>query len=329
MFGPILANQNLGIKENVGTTSSTGYTFLNMLSSGSTNTFQHIFSTTNQANFIFTNTANYTYTFPAVTGTLALTSNLGGTTGYLPKYASGTSLGQSLFYDNGTYTGINTIDSVRALTIFSSTADTQFGIAGTAPSMLFASSVLSPTYNAKIALATSATQYAGTAAAGDFVISNSSGNILIAFNSVEKARFNSNGTFSIGNTNSTYNIDVTGTGRFTSSLIASSFSSTTGSSFATSSGNVLIGTSTDNSVKLRVNGNIEVMPANTSNSNIRLVTCTGDGGSNTAQVYWNIAFGSKAAGGCLGAYDRSGNYASPGSTLTSSNTWTIFGFIGI
>jgi hypothetical protein len=47
----------------------------------------------------------------------------------------------------------------------------------------------------------------------------------------ERARLNSNGTFSIGNTNATYNIDVSGTLR-----------NTTSAYFATSSGNVSIGT---------------------------------------------------------------------------------------
>jgi hypothetical protein len=59
----------------------------------------------------------YTYTFPSATGTLALTSNLGGTTGYLPKYASGTSLGQSLIYDNGTNVGINTSSPLASLDV--------------------------------------------------------------------------------------------------------------------------------------------------------------------------------------------------------------------
>jgi hypothetical protein len=96
----------------------------------------------------------------------------------------------------------------------------------------------------------------------------------------------------------------------------------------TGGGNLLLGNISDNGAKLRVNGTIEVMPANTSNKNIRFVTTSGDGGANSAQVYWNIAFGSNAAGGCLGAYDRNGNYAPPSGTITNSNSWTIYGFIG-
>jgi hypothetical protein len=104
---------------------------------------------------------------------------------------------------------------------------------------------------------------------------------------------------------------------------------TQGSIFLSSVGNILIGTTTDNGAKLRVNGNIEVMPSNGNNAKIRWVTCSGDGGTNTAQVYWNLNFGSKAAGGCLGAYDQSGNYVSPSTTISGSQFWTIYGFIGV
>jgi len=96
----------------------------------------------------------------------------------------------------------------------------------------------------------------------------------------------------------------------------------------TSGGNVGIGTTTANS-RLTVFGNIELIPPTTSNAKIRLVTCHGDGGANTPQVYWNIAFGSKAAGGCLGAYDTGGNYNNPSTTITNSSLWTIYGFIGV
>lgn len=71
----------------------------------------------------------------------------------------------------------------------------------------------------------------------------------------EKFRINSLGYLGINTITPTYFLDVTGNGRFTSSLIALSLSTTTGCSFATSSGNVLIGTSTDDTVnKLQVNG---------------------------------------------------------------------------
>jgi hypothetical protein len=96
----------------------------------------------------------------------------------------------------------------------------------------------------------------------------------------------------------------------------------------TSAGNVGINTTTANS-RLTVFGNIEIIPPTTSNAKIRLVTCHGDGGLNQVQVYWNIAFGAKAAGGCLGAYDTGGNYAAPSANIAGSSLWTIYGFIGV
>ena len=43
-------------------------------------------------------------------------------------------------------------------------------------------------------------------------------------NGLERVRINTNGTFSIGNTNNTFNLDVTGTGRFTGALTGTSAS---------------------------------------------------------------------------------------------------------
>ncbi|MFY7935846.1 MAG: tail fiber domain-containing protein [Flavobacterium sp.] len=91
---------------NGGTTTTAGATNIGGLTAGLSIALASGFNQT----LTFPTGVGYTYTFPSATGTLALTSNLGGTTGYLPKYASGTSLGQSLFYDNGTagYIGATT-----------------------------------------------------------------------------------------------------------------------------------------------------------------------------------------------------------------------------
>ena len=55
----------------------------------------------------------YTYTLPSATGTLALTSAIPanpvggtGTTNYLPKFTATSTIGDSLFYDNGTLTAV-------------------------------------------------------------------------------------------------------------------------------------------------------------------------------------------------------------------------------
>jgi len=58
---------------------------------------------------------------------------------------------------------------------------------------------------------------------------------------------------------------------------------------------------------------------------VRIVIMQGDGGTNTAQVFWNGQFGTTS--GCLGAWDRSGNFAAPATTITSSDQWAIYGFI--
>ena len=59
---------------------------------------------------------------------------------------------------------------------------------------------------------------------------------------------------------------LNGAATFASSVSATSFNSTLGSNFATSSGNVLIGTTTDNGVdKLQVAGTISASPATTAN----------------------------------------------------------------
>jgi hypothetical protein len=99
-----------------------------------------------------------------------------------------------------------------------------------------------------------------------------------------------------------------------------------------SSGNVGIGVTP--AQKLDVDGTIKGVnflldAIVASNYDIKMVRASGDSGANTVQTYWNIAYGAAAAGGCLGAYDRSGNYAAPGSVIAGSNTWTIYGFIGV
>jgi hypothetical protein len=67
-------------------------------------------------------------------------------------------------------------------------------------------------------------------------------------------------------------------------------------------------------------------PSQAANRAVRWVITNGDSGSNTVQVYWNAVYGAGSAGGCLGAYDRSGNYAAPGTVISGSNEWSIYGF---
>jgi hypothetical protein len=74
----------------------------------------------------------------------------------------------------------------------------------------------------------------GSSATGDGTIDwggNGNFNLVFSNNGSERMRINASGNVSIGNTNDTYKLDVTGTGRFTASAY-----------FATSSGSVGIGT---------------------------------------------------------------------------------------
>lgn len=70
---------------------------------------------TGGAKFVFQSATSYNYTFPAATGTLALTSQIPanpvggtGTTNYLPKFTGTSTIGNSLVFDNGTNVGVNT-----------------------------------------------------------------------------------------------------------------------------------------------------------------------------------------------------------------------------
>jgi hypothetical protein len=75
--------------------------------------------------------------------------------------------------------------------------------------------------------------------------------------------------------------------------------------------------------------NFQLDANNGLNYDIKMVKTQGDGGTNTVQTYWNAAFGASAAGGCLGAYNRSGAYALPSAIVGGSDQYTIYGFIGV
>jgi hypothetical protein len=143
-------------------------------------------------------------------------------------FSNGTTIAQNnanFFWDNtNVRLGIGTASPSAGVTVYSTTAATQFKAAGTAPAFTFSDTLVSSTYACVFGLATSANHFVTGTAAGDMAIANqstSAGAIVFGTGTTEKMRMTSTGKFSIGNTNDTYNLDVSGTGRFTSTLLVS------------------------------------------------------------------------------------------------------------
>ena len=66
-----------------------------------------------------------------------------------------------------------------------------------------------------------------------------------------------------------------------------------------------------------------------SNKGVRFATCTGDGGTNTVVSYFVTAFGASNSSGCIGAWSSAGVFNSPGDSISSSDTYQIFGWISV
>jgi len=93
------------------------------------------------------------------------------------------------------------------------------------------------------------------------------GTIIFTTASTPRARINANGTFSIGNTNNTYNLDVTGTGRYTGLLTTSAgINLPVGQAINSNSGRIILnngsiyigdidGVNPTGAVNMRQNGN--------------------------------------------------------------------------
>jgi hypothetical protein len=116
--------------------------------------------------------------------------------------------------------GIGLVNPQRALEIYSTIADSHLRLSGSAPSVSLGEAITGSIYQAKFGLATANGQYAAGAVAGDFVIISQTGATIFSTSSTEKMRVQASGNLSIGNTNDTYKLDVTGTGRFTSRVLA-------------------------------------------------------------------------------------------------------------
>jgi len=115
--------------------------------------------------------------------------------------------------------GIGTASPQRVLHVHSTTGDNHVAISGTAPSVSLSDAVTGATHQAKFGLATAVNQFATGSVAGDFVMSAQTGGIIFAYNSSALAKITTNGRFLLGTTTeSTYLLDVQGTGRFTGKL---------------------------------------------------------------------------------------------------------------
>jgi hypothetical protein len=181
-------------------------------------------------------------------GTFYQLTMTGATAGRLFYAQTGGVFSQSgnLVWNNSTeQLGVGTPNPSAVVTAFSTNAATQLKAAGTAPAITFSNTLTSASLACVFGLATANNHFVTGTAAGDMAIANQStspGAIIFGTGTFEKMRMTSAGTFSIGNTNSTYNLDVTGTGRFTSTLLLGGALSGTSATF---SGSGLFGGSTN------------------------------------------------------------------------------------
>ena len=203
-------------------TGTSGTNFA-IVSSGDTHTFNlPVASATNTGKLSSTDWSTFNNKQNALTNPITGT----GANGQVTFFNGTTSVigSNNFFWDNtNSFLGVGTNVPSAGITSFSSTPAFQFKAAGTAPAITFSNTLTSASLACVFGLATSNNQFVFGTAAGDMAIANqstSAGAIVFGTGTTEKMRMTSAGTFSIGNTNSTYNLDVTGTGRFTTTLTA-------------------------------------------------------------------------------------------------------------
>jgi hypothetical protein len=219
------------------TTFSNGLTSLNNL----TRQVQYFGIGTSGTDFnISSATATHTFNLPTASATNrgalsstdwttfnnkqnALTNPVTGTgTSGQVSYFNGTSsiTGNNNFFWDTTNSrlGIGLNNPQRVLEIYSATADSHLRLSGSAPTVSMGEAITGSVYQAKFGLVTANGQFYTGAVAGDFVIISQTGSTIWGNSGGERMRLNTNGTVSIGNTNNTFKLDVTGTGRFTGQL---------------------------------------------------------------------------------------------------------------
>jgi hypothetical protein len=139
-----------------------------------------------------------------------------GTINYIPKFTASGTIGNSQIFDNGTNVGIGTnspLSAVNTTTTIIGTIINQTSAAGASynenirlnrnANNDYSSIIIGGAYNSTIG--TSAGQWAMAA----YPIASGSP-FVIDYNGIERLRFQSGGNVSIGNTNNTYKLDVTG-----------------------------------------------------------------------------------------------------------------------
>jgi len=219
------------------TTFSKGLTSLNNL----TRQVQFLATGTTGTDFnIASSTATHTFNLPTASATNrgvlssadwttfnnkqnALTNPITGTgaSGQVAFFNGTTSLTgtNNFFWDTANNRlGIGLTNPQRSIEIFNSTADNHLRLSGNAPSVSMGEAVTGSVYQAKFGLVTVNGQFVSAGVAGDFVIISQTGATIIGTSSTEKMRVNTSGNVSINNTNNTYKLDVTGTGRYTGQL---------------------------------------------------------------------------------------------------------------
>ncbi len=160
--------------------------------------------------------------------TPANAANLSGTVNYIPKWSSASGLTNSQIIDNGTTVGIGS--TIALSNLYKLGVNGTIAIKGptTGLAYLFFTDALSSGNTPAWLSYDYANQiYSMTAAGGTGVLQFASGA------GTERMRITSGGDVAIGNTSPSYKLDITG-----------SLRNTTGANFATSSGNVGIGTTT-------------------------------------------------------------------------------------
>ena len=141
----------------------------------------------------------YTYTLPSATGTLALTSSVSGTTGYHAKFTGTNTIGNSAIYETGGLVLVNSTTSVQgALQVTTNSGGIMMNIDSSNFGIAWRNT------------ASSNKTWDMSMIGNDLIVNESS----VAANMIFKA----GGNIGIGNTNPSYKLDVTGTGRFTGAL---------------------------------------------------------------------------------------------------------------